>query len=295
MLSIPSISSPGKLYLGFIRATEQKDEALERLSTGKRINSAADDPSGLVAAENLKADITRLEGLIKRGERELQWLGATDGALGVISDLLTELEGLVVTGANKAGLSDAEKQSLQLEAIGILDAINYANDTARFNGQQVLGTFGTRQLGTTYYAPKPDADPDADPDPDNTAVPSNGRYYRLDDLRNALSLDGGDMEIAQSVVEQAKDRVVGAQAGAGARSKSIESELNSYRKTIEETTGALSVIEDADFAAEAAKLVRAQLLEEASLSAILIGRQSAETVLELLAPPTQRAQASSVL
>lgn len=294
------------LHFDLVRAQDSKNEALERLSTGKRINRASDDPSGLIAAENIRADIARLEGSIKRDEREITRLGALDGALGVLSDLFIELNAIVVTAANSAGLSDAEKQALQSEADSILDAIDLTNDTARFGGQRVLGSYGTRQLGAFIVAESeetPEGGDDeaggGDPVEDDATgdrrirdlqlpepVAIGGDFFRLADLRSGgrLNLVDGDPELAQRVVEGGRDRVVGSRAAAGARIKEVESDLRTKRETLINQSGALSVIEDADFAAEAAKLVRSQLLEQASLSAIVIGRQSTESVLALLQP-----------
>ncbi|MEM7755844.1 MAG: flagellin [Planctomycetota bacterium] len=289
MISLFSITDSTGLNFSFVRANDQKNEALERLSTGKRINRAADDPSGLIAAENLRADTARIQSQIKSGERALTWLGATDGALGVVGDLLIQLDGLIVTAANTAGLGDGEREAIRTEIDGVLDAIDFTNSTARFNDQQILGGFGTFQM-SLFVPTEGSGDDDPDHDSDRPkAVDEDGSFYRLADLRSGGRLDlfGEGGEVAQDIVEAAQDRVSGARGAAGARSRAVESELNERREALINTTGALSRVEDADFAAEAAKLVRAQLLEQASLSAILIGRQSAESVLALLAPASR--------
>ena len=286
-------ASGGGLHYDLLRARESGNEALERLSTGKRINRAEDDPSGLIAAENLREQVTILKAGIKADRRELQRLGAADGALGVINDLLNELGGVVVSAANTGGLSEGETKSLQLEIDSILNGIDQVNRTARFAGVDLLGSFGTFQLGSTFVSSAPSRNDDAGPvDEDMPSVPdgvATDRFYRLSDLRSggALSIEKGGLGLAQDIVDSARETVTKSRGAYGARAKSVESELDAKLKSLEEQTGALGSIEDADIAEEAAKLVRSQLLEQASLSAILIGRQSAEVVLDLLEPAVQ--------
>ena len=88
------------LRLALERAQAGVGDSLEKLATGKRINRASDDPSGLVAAETLKVDRTKLDRTIRGFERESSFLGAKDGALSALGDLVLELEGIVVSAAN---------------------------------------------------------------------------------------------------------------------------------------------------------------------------------------------------
>ncbi len=267
-------SSAGTLRWSLRNAQAEQATALERLSTGKRINRGADDPAGVVAAESLRSEVTSLESNIKRGEQQLKWLGATDGALGVVGDLLTKLDGIVVSAANTGGLSARERAAFQTEVNQILDAIDYANQTTTYKRQQVLGAYGANNLGRISLE-RPGKDDDAPP----TTVSA-----RLADLRSGgvLSLDSGNLEAAQDSVRSALDTILKKRGATGAAQKGLESDLRQWAKQLEDTTGALSLVEDADFAEEAARLVRGQLLEQASISAILVGRQSAASVLDLL-------------
>src|SRR5687768_15767077 len=70
--------------------------ALDRLSTGLRINSGKDDPAGLIASENLRRDITSANKAITNTERANQMIATADSALAQISNLLNDIRGLVV-------------------------------------------------------------------------------------------------------------------------------------------------------------------------------------------------------
>ena len=115
---------------------------LERLSTGLRINRGKDDPAGLIASENLRAEKKAIESAITNAERAEQVVNVAEGGLQEIANLLVELQSLVSASANEAGLSEEEKDANQLQIDSILQTIDrLANDTS-FQGTKLLnGTF----------------------------------------------------------------------------------------------------------------------------------------------------------
>jgi len=112
--------------------------SLERLSTGLRINRGADDPAGLIASENLRAEKTALGSAISNAERAQQVVNIAEGGLQEISGLLNDLEGLVTTTANDAGLSDEEKAANQLQVDSILQTIDRVAGATSFQGNRLL-------------------------------------------------------------------------------------------------------------------------------------------------------------
>jgi flagellin len=112
--------------------------SLERLSTGLRINSGADDPSGLIASENLKSETTGITTAINNANQANNIIGTADGALGEVSDLLTSLQGLVSQTANSGGLSTAEVSANQSQVDSILGTINRIAGSTSFQGTQLL-------------------------------------------------------------------------------------------------------------------------------------------------------------
>lgn len=90
------------------------NQSLERLSTGLRINRGKDDPAGLIASENLRSEKSSLNAAISNSERADQVANIAEGGLQEVSGLLTELQGLVTSSANTAGLSPDERSANQL-------------------------------------------------------------------------------------------------------------------------------------------------------------------------------------
>ena len=112
--------------------------SLERLSTGYRINSGKDDPAGLIASENLRAEQTATSTAIGNAQRADNIIGTAEGALGEVSNLLVSLQGLVGNAANSAGLSQDEKDANQLQVDSILSTINRISNSASFEGVKLL-------------------------------------------------------------------------------------------------------------------------------------------------------------
>lgn len=121
--------------------------SLERLSTGLRINRGADDPAGLIASENLRAEKTAIAAAISNAERAEQVVNIAEGGLQEISTLLTELEGLVTSSANEAGLSAEERAANQQQVDSILQTIDRVAGATSFQGLRLLN--GNLDYSTT--------------------------------------------------------------------------------------------------------------------------------------------------
>lgn len=238
--------------------------AIERLSTGKRINRASDDPSGMVAAGNFKVRQAVITKKIENFQMETSRLGAREGGLSVVQDMLLELQGLVVRGASAAGLGDGELDSIITQAQGIVEGINYVTQTTMFNGEQILVGSTADRLGSV--------------------VTEDGERLGLGSIGRLLK---EDPEAAQKLVDSAVDSISGGRSAIGTRMNQLGSEMRVLQEEFAGNAGILSLIEDADYAKETADLVRSQILEQATIQGILIERENAERVLDLIAGPAQ--------
>ena len=112
--------------------------SLERLSTGLRINRGKDDPAGLIASQNLRAEMSATTAAISNAERADQVVNIAEGGLNEVSGLLEELQGLITSSANTAGLSREEKEANQLQIDSILQTIDRISSATSFQGQRLL-------------------------------------------------------------------------------------------------------------------------------------------------------------
>ena len=271
---IGGISSLAGFGLATHRATQADlSRTLERLATGRRINRASDDPAGMIAVDRMKAERAMLEGTIKKFERERGWLGTREGALSVVQDLALELQGLVVGAASTGGLGDGELKAKQQEVDSILGAIDRVFATTTFNGQLVFAGRTADSLASTFYN-------DYDAGTNTTTV----RTVGLGALRNGglIAMIGEDPERAQDMVRGLADSIATERGVIGARLQTVESELRVAGEQLFQITGAQSLIEDTDYAAEISNLIRTQVLSQAQIATMAIGRQTAGSVVTLL-------------
>ncbi len=113
-------------------------QTLERLSTGKRINSAKDDPSGLIACELLRSDISAAKGKLKSNQLLSSKLSVVDSGLKQISNLLNQAKSIIVASANTGALSDDEIKAYQMELDAAIDSIRRITKMTSFQGDKVL-------------------------------------------------------------------------------------------------------------------------------------------------------------
>ncbi len=114
------------------------NRSLERLSTGLRINRGKDDPAGLIASQNLRAEIDGLNQAVKNAERADQVVNIAEGGLQEVSSLLNGLQALITQTANTGGLSQEELEANQLQIDSILQTIDRVASATSFQGLKLL-------------------------------------------------------------------------------------------------------------------------------------------------------------
>jgi flagellin len=113
-------------------------KTLNRLSTGLRIVRGSDDPAGLIASENLRAEKVAINAAMNNAERAEQVVNVAEGGLQEISNMLVELQSLVTSTANEAGVSTEEKEANQLQIDSILQSIDRIANSTSFQGIKLL-------------------------------------------------------------------------------------------------------------------------------------------------------------
>jgi flagellin len=112
--------------------------SLQRLSTGLKINSGADDPAGLIASQALLAESTGISTAIDNANQANNVIGTAEGGLSEVSSLLVQLQGLVSQSANTGALSPQETAADQLQVDSILNTVNRIANNTSFQGTQLL-------------------------------------------------------------------------------------------------------------------------------------------------------------
>ena len=122
------------------------DSAMERLSTGSKINSASDDAAGLAIVQRMTAQINGLAMAVKNANDGIALTQSVEGALVEVSDMLQRLRELSIQAANATN-TDIDRNFIQEEVNLLLAEISRVSSNTRFNNQPVLdGTFLNKQL-----------------------------------------------------------------------------------------------------------------------------------------------------
>lgn len=131
-------------------------QTMTRLATGKRINSAKDDPAGLIASELLRSENTSIRAQIKSTQALGNRLSVTDSYLSSVSNILNDIKGAIVEGANSGALSDDQIDALQQQIDYAVDAVQKIFTTASYKGEKLLDDFysggGSNKLDTSSCA-----------------------------------------------------------------------------------------------------------------------------------------------
>jgi flagellin len=123
---------------GLSTAQGKLNKTLERLSTGLKINRGADDPSGLIASESLRSEISGINQAIDNGQRANNVIATAEAALSEVSSLLLNIKGMVVQSANAGALSPDEIQANQLQVDSAVQSITRISNTTTFAGLRLI-------------------------------------------------------------------------------------------------------------------------------------------------------------
>ena len=121
-----------------VKSQSQLNTALQRLSTGLRINSGADDPAGLIASQDLQSQIGGINQAVNNSSQATNVITTADGALTEVNSLLDDINGLVVESANSGALSSQELQANQLQIDSDVQSITRIASTTNFAGLNLL-------------------------------------------------------------------------------------------------------------------------------------------------------------
>jgi flagellin len=120
------------------RTSSDQSRTLTQLSTGYKINRAADDPAGLIAMENFSAELTAVNAAMANNQRADSMIATAESGLSEVSNLLVEIEKLALASVNDSTLSQSEIQANQAQIDAALNAIDRIANTTTFNGKQLL-------------------------------------------------------------------------------------------------------------------------------------------------------------
>jgi flagellin len=277
--------------------------SLQRLSSGMRVNSAKDDAAGLAIAERMNAQAKGMAVASRNANDAISLAQTAEGALGKISDLLQRMRELAVQSANATNNS-ADRGALQNEFAQLQSEIDRTAQTTRFNGNSILtqATAFEFQIGSNATtndmisvsainimntAPTTGSDTgavarSASSVLDISTVGTRGGSAGAANF-NAYSASMGTGALgAIEAIDYALQQVNVARSTFGAAQNRFDAVISNLNVAMENQAAARSRIVDADYAAETARLARAQVLQQAGTAMLSQANQLPQQVLQLL-------------
>ena len=250
--------------------------AMERLSTGKKINSAADDAAGFAIAESMTAQIRGLSMAAKNANDAQSLLSVVENATNDVTDILQRVRELAVQAQSDTN-SDTDKANLQKEAEALFAEIDRISSDTTYNNKAYLSSTdaGAIDIQVGYT--------------DGDIITITTQDVKTDQLGNATDKlnDGTDyLDISGSgalqVISDAIDQVAGYKADWGAGQNRLEYTVSNLMNVVEFTSAARSRIQDADFAVEAARLSKAQILQQTGAAMLAQANASPQLAISVL-------------
>ena len=295
-------------------------QAMERLSTGSRINSAKDDAAGLAIADRMSAQVSGLNMAVRNANDAISMLQTIEGATKEITNMLGRMRELAVQSASGT-YTDTDRDALNLEFGALMDEITRIAQNTEWNGQAVLrGNIAvtaenngssndvaethTIQLGSssgqtmalsinTWVPTTTSADGEANVAIDLTSDGSADAYGTAALYATAADADTvaskrigidtvAEAGIAITNLDLAINGAAAERAKYGAYMSRLQHASDNLSNISMNTSASLSQIADADYAVETTELARTQIISQAGTAMLAQANQVKQTVLALL-------------
>ena len=278
MLSINTNVGALKAASASYSVNKSMETSMQRLSTGKRINSAADDAAGDQIQRRMTTEIQGLKQSIRNAADAQALMGTAEGAIEEIQLMLLRMRQLAVQSSNSTN-STADRASIQLEGAQLEAEITRIANNTTFAGQNLLdGSFsGDTSVNTRTFQIGSDSGQTIELSiPEMTATAATISYSV------AVSLDSfTSAQTAITVLDGALSNVAVVRANIGAKMNRLDHTIANLDNVVLNMEQAKGRIVDADFAVETANLARTQVLQQASMAMLSQANASKQNILAL--------------
>lgn len=256
-------------------------ETMKTLASGKRINSAKDDASGLAVSTKMKSTIRGLNQASKNISDGSSMLNVATGYLQETTDILQRIRELAVQSSNGI-YSDEQREMIQIEVSQLVSEIDRVASSASFNGMQLLtGRFAAGSDNITLHIGA-NSDERISFNLEAATAESFGLRNSQGENNSISVLDKESANAAISTLDEALLKVSKQQALIGANQNRMETAKQGIDIAAENMASANSRIEDADMAEKLVEYSRNQILSNSSLAILSQANSNSQNVLALL-------------
>lgn len=258
-----------------VAAGKMLGTSMERLSSGKRINSAADDAAGLAIVNSMTSQIRGMQQGVRNANDGISLAQTAEGALNEVTNMLQRIRELAVQAGSDT-YKDTDRDNIQVEVDELTAQIGQVVSNSEFNGVKLFdGSVAT----VTVLAGANDVDTVDLTLDDLTALTAGGGTAGSFDVTGT---DGSAARTALTDIDADIESISTTRATLGAGQNRLQSAVNNLTNVSTNLTDARSRIQDTDYSAETTALAKAQILGQASTAMLAQANQSQQNVLSLL-------------
>ena len=261
--------------LGLTAASQSK--STEKLSSGYKVNRAADDAAGLAISEKMRRQIRGLTQASANAQDGISCVQTAEGALNEVHDMLQRMNELAVKAANGTNQTE-DREYIQSEVDALIDEIDRVASTTTFNERMLLdGSFNGVELQVG-------AEGKTGNQIEVTIEAMNANGLGVDGLKGTgvSGTDGTAAKAAITTIKSAIKILNGQRSDLGAIQNRLEHTINNLDNVVENTTSAESQIRDTDMATEMVRYSNNNILAQAGQAMLAQSNQANQGVLSLL-------------
>ena len=254
-----------------LRATDKMQKAMERLSSGLRINSASDDAAGLAVAGKMESQLRGINMSIRNAQDGVGLIQTAESGLNEIRNMVLRIRELAVQMANGIYENTPDRSNAQLEVAALIEQVDLIAENTRFNDVALLdGTFTTMNIQAG-----------------NTTAETIELSF-VDVGQTGLAINGATVATqsgaitAMTTMDTALQTISAEQAKMGSYINRLNFSVANLSKASVMTEQAIGRVMDADFAQETTNLSKQQILNQAATSMLAQANQSKQSILALL-------------
>jgi len=265
-------------YRNLSVTTSALNKSLEKLSSGFRINRAADDAAGLVKSESLRAEIGGTKQAVQNAQDGISFVQTAEGALNEVQGILQRMRDLAVSAANTA-TTDGSAQQAEIDQL--MDELDAIGNRTTFAGSAVFQDYGATDAALVFHI--------------GSGAGANHQLTMADNLSIStgstagifsVTISGLDVsasaESAIELLDSALSDVSTARATLGASQNRLEHTVANLNVALENLTASESRIRDTDMAAEMVSFTRDQIMLQAGTAMLAQANTVPNVVLQLL-------------
>ncbi|WP_077369361.1 flagellin N-terminal helical domain-containing protein [Anaerosalibacter sp. Marseille-P3206] len=273
--NIPALNTHRTLNM----TTNSIQKSLERLSSGKRINRAADDAAGMAISQKMQAQVRGLRQASRNSLDGISLIQTAEGALNEVHAMLQRMRELCVQGANGVYKED-DLKSIGDEIVQLTEQIDKIAKETEFNGKKLLdGTEGKLQL---QVGANENQVVKIEMSGIKATASGLGIEVFASGIKDSTNLTTNEFSSGITTFNTAIEKVSEMRSKLGAYQNRLEHTIKNIDNTAENLTASMSRIEDADMALEMSEFTRLNILQQAGTAMLAQANQLPQAVLQLL-------------